>query len=202
MFFVCFPLIFRVQAVILRRITQFLYPTGRMKRFLTAFVLLAFTCLGAMAQANVKYGTLSYHALLCEMPEYGLMQNRLATLRAAYESEVRYNEESFETMFADYLNGQASFAPSILAKRQRDLQEALEKSLAFRSEVDSLLRVAEKEMLAPVCARLDSAIHEVGAERGYEYIINTDAKAYPYIHSSVAEDAMPFVRERLNLRKE
>ena len=57
-------------------------------------------------------------------------------------------------------------------------------------------------MLQPIRARLDSTIREVGAERGYEYIINLDTGAYPFIHSSVAEDAMPFVRQRLSARKE
>ncbi|MBP3227191.1 MAG: OmpH family outer membrane protein [Bacteroidaceae bacterium] len=168
------------------------------------FVCLAamLLCLAAAAQTGAKYGTLSYDALLREMPEYGLLQSRLQSLRAAYQSEVRYNEQVFETMFADYLGGQAGFAPAILEKRQRDLQEALEKSLAFRAEADSLLRAAERDMLAPIRARLDSVVAEVGAERGYEFILNTDAAAFPYIHSSVAEDAMPFVREKLNARKE
>ena len=174
-----------------------------MKKFMAIMVLVLFVSLvGATAQTTIKYGTVSYQTLLQEMPEYGLMKGRLQTLKQAYESEVRYNEQTFEQMFADYLNGQQTFAASILAKRQRDLQEALEKSLAFRAEADSLLQAAEAEMLQPIRARLDSTIREVGAERGYEYIINLDTGAYPFIHSSVAEDAMPFVRQRLSARKE
>lgn len=173
-----------------------------MKRIFTALVLLSVVaCPWSIAQ-TAKYGKLSYGALLREMPEYGLMKSRLSTLRAAYESELRYNEQTFETMFADYLSGQADFAPAIREKRQRDLQEALEKSLAFRTESDSLLRAAESEMLKPVKERLDSIINMVGTERGYEYIINTDTGAFPFVHSSVAEDAMPYVREHLNARKE
>lgn len=174
----------------------------KMKKNLTIFALLfLLLCPWSMAQ-TIKYGKISYEALLREMPEYSLMQSRLGTLRAAYESELRYNEQSFETMFADYLSGQADFAPAILEKRQRDLQEALEKSLAFRAEADSLLRAAEREMLEPVKACLDSIINQVGVERGYEYIINTDSGAFPFVHSSLSEDATPFVRERLNARKE
>lgn len=170
--------------------------------YITLTLLFCLLSQGAAAQSDVKYGTLSYDALLRTMPEYGLMQSRLSSLQAAYKSEVRYNEQVFETMFADYLSGQADFAPAIREKRQRDLQEALEKSLAFRSEADSLLRAAEDEMLQPIRAKLDSAINEVGAERGYEYIINTDTGAFPFVHNSVAEDAMPYVRQRLNARKE
>ncbi len=173
-----------------------------MKRILFSLVLFAFLSLtNSTAQTNIKYGVLSYNALLHELPEYALMQGRLNTLRAAYESEMRYNEQNFENMFADYLDGQSTFAAAILAKRQRDLQEALEKSLAFRTEADSLLRAAETEMLQPIKARLDSAINEVGIERGYEYIINTDTGAYPFVHKSVSEDATPYVRQRLNATK-
>ena len=66
-----------------------------MKKNLTVFALLfLLVCPWSMAQ-TIKYGKISYEALLREMPEYGLMQSRLGTLRAAYESELRYNEQTF-----------------------------------------------------------------------------------------------------------
>ena len=82
-------------------------------------------------------------------------------------------------------------------KRQRDLQEQMEKSIAFRKEADALLRAAEADMMKPLREMLDELIRNVGLERGYEMIINLDTPAYPFLHPSVAEDAMPYVKEKI-----
>ena len=117
-----------------------------------------------------KYGYLSYTQVLENMTEYKLAQQQLKDLRAKYEAEAQYNEATFRRQFAEYLQGQKEFPQSIMLKRQRDLQEALEKSLAFRDEAERLLKQAETEVLAPIKARLDNAIRMVGGAYNLEYI--------------------------------
>jgi len=153
------------------------------------------------AQGQLRYGYVSYDSLLRAMPEYGEAKARLAQLRAQYEAEARYNETAFKRMFAEFLQGQKEFPQNILLKRQRDLQEAMEKGLAFRRSADSLLRRAEAELYAPLRAAVDSAVKAVGLERGYGYVVNTDERAYVFLHPEVAEDATPFVLEKLQAIK-
>lgn len=149
------------------------------------------------AQSQVKYGVIHYDSLLVEMPAYVKAKAELADLRVKYENEAEYNDATFKRMFADFLQGQKDFPENILLKRQRDLQEAMEKSLAFNKACDSLLVAAEYELLAPVKAQLNSAIRAVGLERGYECIVNRAVGSHPFLHPSLTEDAMPFVREKL-----
>lgn len=153
-----------------------------------------------MAQTIVKYGTISLSNLLKEMPEYIEVENRMAELRLKYEAEARYNEEGFKRLFTEFLQGQKDFPQNILLKRQRDLQEAMEKGIAFRHEADSLLNAARKEMITPLEAQLHEAIDAVGMERGYEAILNTDSSSHPFLHPSLSEDAMPYVRQKLNAK--
>lgn len=173
-----------------------------MKKILTAMLWL-FTCSTAIvcAQSQMRYGYVSYNGLLRSMPEYEEAQAQLAELRARYEAEARYNETAFKRMFAEFLQGQKDFPQTILLKRQRDLQEAMEKGLAFRHSADSLLRRAETELYAPLHAAIDSAVKAVGLERGYGYVVNTDERAYVFLHPQVAEDATPFVLEKLQAVK-
>ena len=167
-----------------------------MKRILLTAVMLVVT-LTAMAQSQVKYGYLSYNTILQAMPDYTEAQHQMAELRKKYEAEAAYNEKNFKQQFAEFLQGQKDFPQNILLKRQRSLQDAMEKSISFRHDVDSILSVAEREAVAPVRKRLDDAIRAVGLEHGYEYILNTDANAYPFIHHSVAEDATDYVEAKL-----
>ena len=159
--------------------------------------MLCLTALGAQAQSAVKYGYLNYDSLLYAMPEYATAQRDLAELRKKYEQEAVYNEKEFKRLFADFLQGQKDFPQNILLKRQRDLQDAMERGLAFRRSADSLLVCAERDLLRPVHTILNAAIRAVGLEHGYEYILNTAQRAYPFIHPEVAEDATPFVRAKL-----
>lgn len=169
-----------------------------MKRTLITLLLLVVAATtAALAQSQVKYGYLSYNALLHAMPEYAEAQHQMGELRKKYEAEAAYNEQNFKRQFAEFLQGQKDFPQNIMLKRQRALQDAMEKSLSFRHDADSLLAAAETEAIAPVRKRLDEAIRAVGLEHGYEAIVNTDTNACPFLHHSVAEDATAFVQEKL-----
>lgn len=45
---------------------------------------------------------------------------------------------------------------------------------------------------------LDELIRNVGLERGYEVIINLDTPSCSFLHPAVAEDAMPYVKEKIS----
>ena len=168
-----------------------------MKRNLILF-LLSLTALAMSAQSTIKYGRLNYDSLITSMPEYTQVQEQLSSLRQQYEKEAAYNEANFKRLFADFLQGQKDFPQNIMLKRQRELQDAMEKSLAFRRSCDSLLVKAEADLLAPIYMKLDAAIQAVGMERGYECIVNTAAGTHPFLHPSLTEDAAPFVLQKLN----
>ncbi len=168
---------------------------------LTALMLLSFVSVSA--QNAAKYGTLRYDSLLHAMPEYTAMQMQLEQLQEKFEAEATYNETSFKRLFAEFLQGQKEFPQNILLKRQRDLQEAMEKGIAFREEADSLLRSARAEMEQPIRNLLDAAIGAAGQERGYECIVNLDAPTFPYLNAALTEDATLFVVEQMAiLRKQ
>lgn len=144
-----------------------------------------------------KYGYLSYNQVLENMTEYKFAQQQMKDLRAKYEAEAQYNEASFRRQFAEYLQGQKEFPQSIMLKRQRDLQEALEKSLAFRDEAERLLKQAEAEMLAPIKARLANAIKMVGGAYNLDYIYNVDTNAMPYVNPALVMDVTKLVEQQL-----
>ena len=168
-----------------------------MKRNLI-LLLLSLAAFTMSAQSTIKYGRLDYDSLLTSMPEYTQVQEQLASLRQQYDKEAAYNEANFKRLFADFLQGQKDFPQNIMLKRQRELQDAMEKSLAFRRSCDSLLVKAEADLLAPLFVKLDAAIQAVGIERGYECIVNTAAGTHPFLHPSLTEDAAPFVIQKLN----
>ena len=147
--------------------------------------------------ASAKYGYLSFSQVLENMTEYKLAKQQLKDLRAKYEAEAQYNEARFKRQFAEYLQGQKEFPQSIMLKRQRDLQEALEKNLAFRDEAERLLKKAEEETLAPIKTRLSNAIKAVGGTYKLDYIYNLDTNAMPYVNPALVMDVTKLVEQQL-----
>lgn len=166
------------------------------KTLLLLLLLLA-PILPAAAQNAARYGCLSRQALLRQMPETHRAQQELDSLHAQFDRETQYNEVGFQRQFSEFLQVQKSLSEPLLRKRQADLQVAMERALAFRREGQALLDDARKRLFRPIEERLDTAIRVVGAERGYDLVIDTDSSAAPYVSPTLSEDATPFVREKL-----
>ena len=160
-------------------------------------LLLLVPVLPAAAQNAARYGCLSRQAILRQMPETRRAQQELDSLRAQFDRETQYNEAGFQRQFSEFLQVQKSLSEPLLRKRQADLQVAMERALAFRREGQALLDDARKRLFRPIEERLDAAIRVVGAERGYDLVIDTDSSAAPYVSPTISEDATPFVREKL-----
>ncbi|WP_298454302.1 OmpH family outer membrane protein [uncultured Prevotella sp.] len=159
---------------------------------LVLFLLLLLPAVAVDAQ--VKFGYLSYSEAIKAMPGYADMQKSLAELKRQYANETKRSEDEFNQKYESFLEGQKDFAPSILKKRQYELQELLNNSVSFKKEAARLLEQAEADMYAPLKKRLNEILRQMGRERGYAFILNTDNDAVPYIDSASGEDISTLVR--------
>ena len=166
-----------------------------MKKLILFFLLLA--TMPALAQSELKFGYLSYNAVMQAMPEYAAMQNSMAELRQKYEAEQKRVEDDFNKKYEEFLDGQKSFPKTILQKRQSELQEMLDKNVAFKKESQRLLKQAEEDAMAPVMVRLAETLDAIGKVRGYAFIVNIDEKVALWLNPSLGEDITATVIEKL-----
>lgn len=148
-----------------------------------------------------QFGYLSYSSVFEQLPEYAQARADFAALKAKYDAEATRAEEEFQRKFAEFLNGQKDFPQTIMLKRQAELQDLMDRSIAFRKEASRLLAEAEKRMQEPVAAQLNQAIYDVAAERGLIYVLNTDGNAVPFIHPQVGVDITEAVLNKLGVKK-
>lgn len=152
---------------------------------------LAFLLMPVLASAQTqgwKFAFFSYEEVLKSMSDYALAAKNMEQLRAKYDSEIKRSEEDFHLKYEEFLEDLPTLAPSILKKRQAELQDMMERNTAFRKESEKLLGQAEKQMFAPVHQRLKNTVREMGRESGYAFILNTDNNALPYADISMGED--------------
>ena len=170
-----------------------------MKRYLLLFLLslLSGTPLCLMAQSPARYGFLNRAAVIALLPETARTRAHLDSLRVKYEAEARYNETAFRRQYSEYLQVQKNLPEAILLKRQGDLQVAMERGLAFRREAENLLKKAEGELMGRIGEQVDAVIRAIGAERGYDFVVDTSAGTHPYLNPEKSEDITPYVKARL-----
>lgn len=167
-----------------------------MRKLLFSLVLLMLPFM-AQAQTAVKFGYLSYQQALKSMPEYATAQTKLATLKAKYDNEMKRVEDEFNKKYEQFLEGQKDFAPSILQKRQAELQELIAKNIAFKEEAKRLLQQAETEAYAPLKAKLAEVLRGIGEARGFLFVLNTDNDNLPYVNATAGEDISGLVKDCL-----
>lgn len=165
-----------------------------MKRFFLIFMPLL---LPLMVDAQVQFGYFSYEKTLKSMPEYKVVIDNMNDLKSKYDTETKRAEDEFNKKYEEFLDGQRDFAPTILQKRQAELQELLKRNVAFKAESERLLAEAEKEAFAPLHKKISGALQKIGAEKGYAFILNTDSNACPYIDPVMGEDVTDMIKEAM-----
>lgn len=158
------------------------------------FLLLLMMVLPIMASAQIRFGYFSYDAVLKSMPDYQLAQRSVDDLRLKYDSEMKRAGQEFNAKYEEFLEVQRDLVPSILRKRQIELQEMMDKNVAFKNDAQRLLKQAETDAYAPVKRKLDEAVAKVGREHGYAFVLNTDGDACPYVNPEMGEDATEAIK--------
>jgi outer membrane protein len=149
-----------------------------------------------MAQ-QAKIGYFSYDAVLKSCADYQSAMSNIDALRKQYDNELVAAQKEFTEKYELFLDQQAELVPAIREKRQADLQAMMERNEKFSSEAQRLINQAEKDILAPIKAKILSAIDAVGSNGHYLMIVNIDSEACPYIDASLSEDVTESIKNKL-----
>lgn len=160
-------------------------------------LLLAVFSLGVSAQT--KFGYVSFKEILTSLPEYTVAEKDLGNLQQKCEQEIARSEKDINQRFSEYIDGQESFPEIIRVKRQKELQELMEKSLSFKNDASKTLRDARNELMQPLRNKVTEAIQKVCEEGGYDYIIDTDQRSYIAINKEKGTDVTAAVKQQLGI---
>jgi len=147
-----------------------------------------------------RFGFLSYDEVLKSMPEYTIVEQTMDDLKAKYNQEMERAEQEFTKKYSEYIDGQRSFPENIMLKRQKELQQLMDQSIAFKNEAKEMLAKAQKEAMAPLYTRLNNILKEIGTKEGFSFVLNTDGNSFPFISTAVGEgmDITEMVKMELN----
>ena len=151
----------------------------------------------APVEQSLRFGYFSYEEVLHTMPGYAIAKHNMDDLRAKYDAETKRAEDEFNAKYEEFLDGQRSFAPSILEKRQAELRELMAKNMAFKAESERLLKQAGEDVYAPLKKQIREALQKIGKAKGYAFILNADHDSLPYVDAAMGEDITELIKENL-----
>lgn len=142
--------------------------------------LVMFFPLAAMAQ--VRFGYFNYSELMQKLPEYGQVQADFEELKTRCKMEIERNEQELTRSYVSFLDGQKEFPEPILRKRQKELQDLVDKSVKFRDELKQWLAQARDSLFAPIHAKIDDAVARVCVHNKLAYIVDTERIGYIFVN--------------------
>lgn len=145
------------------------------------------------------FGYINFDEVLVLMPDYAIAKRNIEDLRIKYEAETRRSEEEFNRKYEDFLDGQRDFAPSILRKRQAEIQDMMDRNVAFKEEAGRLLAQAERDAIAPLREKLTAAIQSVGSRLGLAFVLNSAANSLPFVDPVKGVDITEEVKKALEI---
>lgn len=149
------------------------------------------------APAPMRFGYFSFDKVFHTMPGYTIAKHNMDELREKYDTETKRVETEFNAKYEEFLDGQRTYAKTILEKRQAELRELMEKNIAFKAEATRLLQQAENDAYAPLKAKINEEAKKIGKQKGFAFILNTDNNAAPYLNEEMGEDITALLEETL-----
>ena len=153
-----------------------------MKKYILSVIVIFAFCGNISAQHY--FGYYSMDTVMAAMPDYAEAQQSLAELKEQYDAEIQRAEKEFNNKYEEVLEGQKDFPAIILQKRQTELQEIMEKNVAFRQEAQRLYTQAQTEKIGEIKRKIIAAIKVIGEQHKYAFVINTDGDACPWVDAS------------------
>lgn len=131
---------------------------------------------------TTEFGYFSLKEVMDSLPEYSEAQNNYNSLLELCDAEIAQCEETLTRNYVSFLDGQNTFPEPILRRRQKELQEQVDRNVVLRDQLNEWLVQAHDSLFNPIVKKIDAAIERVCLRNNLAYAIDTDKEAYRFVH--------------------
>lgn len=142
---------------------------------------------------NITFGYFSMSAVMDSLPQYKAAQDEYNALLERCDSEIAHSEEELTRCYVAFLDGQSSFPEPILRKRQKELQDLVDRSVVLRDQMKEWLVQAHDSLFLPIASEIDKATERVCLIKNLAYALDTDKESCRYINPNFGVDITAYV---------
>ena len=168
-----------------------------LKKILLA-VAIALPMFGASAQ-TVKIGLVDTNTIVQAMPETTEAQTKLADASKKYEDEYARLGEEMKRLYDELNNMKPDELQAIKDRKTREFTDQQQKVQQFEQQAQQDLAKMQQELMAPIFAKLKTAVEAVGREGGFSLIQDNNPQLTLY-YGAPTEDITPTVKAKLGIK--
>ena len=163
-------------------------------------IVLMLMLIAPMSVFSQKFGHIKTQEILTVMPEYTKAQTDIAAMEQQYRDEIKRAEEELSKKYAAYQQEQANLPKNIAERRQKELDDLMQKGMQFQQDAQQQLQQSWMEMIQPIAKKIDDAIKAVGQEGGYVYIFDLNSTNIPFVNETLSTDVTASVKAKLGIK--
>lgn len=166
-----------------------------------ALVIMLVVPMGVFAQ-SVKFGQVYSQEIIVLMPEYTKAVSDIQALEKKYQDEMARVNEEFTKKYQEFQQAVAdgSLPANIQERRQKELQDMMEKSEQFQQEASQQMQKTQQDLMTPIMKKVDDAIKAVGSEDNMVFIFDLSRTAIPYVSESLVTDVTAKVKAKVGVK--
>lgn len=159
-------------------------------------------CTAFYSFGQQKFGHMNSGNMLELMPEVQATDKALAALHDSLEVELDTMMTKFRSNYDNALKAvnEGTMTKIRQSQVEQELQAEQAKIAEFQKQAQLVVNQRRQILLAPVIDRLNTAIVEVGKEKGYSFIFDVSAGSMLYVNET--EDVSALVAAKLGLKLE
>lgn len=131
---------------------------------------------GVNAQ-SVKIGHVDSSVIMEIMPERTKIEQDFQTFQTELESQVQTMLMEYQNKVQDYQANQATMSNLIRQSKEKEIIDLETRINDFRSNADAALQSKYLELVSPLIEKVQTAIDQVGKEKGFTYIFDKSSQS-------------------------
>jgi outer membrane protein len=173
-----------------------------MKRFigiLTLITIIVLTGIKAEAQ-TFKFGHINTDELLKAMPEYDSALVKLQNLQKTLQNQLEIMQVELNNKAAAYTKDSKTLTDIVRQSKEQELQDMQNRIQDFQNSAAQKLQDEQNSLTAPIFAKVDKAIKDVGKEGGFTYVFDVAKGQVLYFDETKSTNVLALVKTKLGLK--
>ena len=147
-----------------------------------------------------KYGHVNLGNLLSQMPEIEASSAQLVTFQEQLQKALQLKIDSWEKRVVDMQNKVSEMTPNVVKQMEDKLLKEQQEILQEEQLLSNKVLEKRNEIMAPIIAKAQNAIDQIGRENGYTMIFDTSIPNL-VLYVKESDDLMDQVLAKLGISK-
>ena len=167
--------------------------------FKVLFLGVALFVMSGIANAQVKIAHVNTAEILDVMPDKAKAEKDLEKYYDELQNQLQTMAKEYQTKMQDYEANQATMSNLVKQSKEKEILDLQSRIQQFQLNAEDEFANKRAELLKPILDKIQTAINNVGKEKGYTYVNDLATGAAVYVGDD-AIDCTKDVKAKLGIK--